>query len=122
MKTYWQLVLLTVTIAGGLFTPATIVAAESKPAADAGNQRAVCDAKCRSDHQGNAAALQACLRSCGAIEPATASGARTAQPGAAPRTQETSNLNPSNSNVDRSVGGDKPAAGDEQPAPPEDDG
>lgn len=45
---------------------------ESESAGQADAQRAACAAKCREDYQSNATALQACLRDCGAIGPATA--------------------------------------------------
>ncbi len=47
-------------------------AGEGKKAGDeARQQRAQCDAQCRGDYQSNACALEACLRDCGAVGPAS---------------------------------------------------
>jgi hypothetical protein len=55
--------------------PAWAEAVESEASAEPDAQRAACDARCREDYQSNVAALQACLRDCGAVGPASPSGA-----------------------------------------------
>src|SRR5437867_4116976 len=56
----------------------TIRAAEARKAGgDAAAQRAQCDAKCRQDYQGNSAAIDACIRNCGATGPAGAESRST---------------------------------------------
>ncbi|HLF31986.1 MAG TPA: hypothetical protein VI566_13285 [Xanthomonadales bacterium] len=50
-------------------------AARADEAPGSSEQRAACDARCREDYQNNASALQACLRNCGAIGPASPCGA-----------------------------------------------
>lgn len=55
--------------------PAAMVAAEKVSQAGAADQRAACDAQCRENYQNNAVALEACLRDCGAVGPASPVGA-----------------------------------------------
>lgn len=55
--------------------PAAMVAAEKASQPVAGDQRAACDAQCRENYQNNSAAMQACLRNCGAVGPANPAGA-----------------------------------------------
>ena len=55
--------------------PTAGVAAEAVSQPGAGDQRAACDAGCRENYQNNAAAMQACLRDCGAVGPASPAGA-----------------------------------------------
>ncbi len=108
--------------------PAAGVAAETASQPEAGNQRAACDAGCRENYQNNSAALQACLRDCGAIGPANPAGAmalgheathtvqqattvkgsksnsserQASLPAPPPVPVETSNLNLSKSNINR---------------------
>jgi hypothetical protein len=91
-------------------------AAEAKKAGtDPAAQRAACDATCRQDYQGNTAAIDACIRNCGATGPASA-GARStsvkssksnsqdrlASPPTSPdQPVKASNLNLSKSNINR---------------------
>ena len=105
--------------------PAAGIAAEKASQPGTGDQRAACDAGCRENYQNNSAALQACLRDCGAVGPASPAGAMapghelthtTQQAGgaAAPAAQmKTSNLNPSKSNIN---GEAEPAGTGAQPA------
>jgi len=93
--------------------PAAGVAAEAVSQRGAGDQRAACDAQCRENYQNNSAAMQACLRNCGAVGPASPAGAmapaheaaHTVQQAGAvtppPTPAETSNLNLSKSNINR---------------------
>ena len=55
--------------------PAAGIAAEKASQPGTGDQRAACDAGCRENYQNNSAALQACLRDCGAVGPASPAGA-----------------------------------------------
>jgi hypothetical protein len=55
--------------------PAAMVAAEKAGEPGTGDQRAACDAQCRDNYQNNAVALEACLRDCGAVGPASPAGA-----------------------------------------------
>ncbi len=47
-------------------------AAAAKAAGEAPAQKVPCDAKCRQDHQGNASAIDACIRNCGSTGPTPA--------------------------------------------------
>jgi len=60
-----------------LVLPVAVVAAEKASQPGAADQRAACDAQCRDNYQNNSVALQACLRDCGAVGPASPSGAKT---------------------------------------------
>lgn len=120
----------TVLISFFLFVTSPIagIAAEKASEPGTGDQRAACDAGCRENYQNNSAAMQACLRDCGAIGPASPQGAmapaheaahtvqqsagvkgsksnsseRRASPATPPPVPaETSNLNPSKSNINR---------------------
>jgi hypothetical protein len=51
--------------------PAAGVAAEAASQPGSGDQRAACDAQCRENYQNNSAAMEACLRDCGAVGPAS---------------------------------------------------
>jgi hypothetical protein len=51
--------------------PAAGFAAQADEAPGSSEQRATCDARCREEYQNNAPALQACLRDCGAMGPAS---------------------------------------------------
>ena len=93
--------------------PAAGFAAQDAGPPGSSEQRAACDARCREDYQNNASALQACLRDCGAVGPASPGGAiapaheaaHTAQQagaGAEPATAAT--INTSKSNTYRSTG------------------
>lgn len=52
-----------------------MLAAENVSQPGDGDQRAACDAQCRDNYQNNAVALEACLRDCGAVGPASPAGA-----------------------------------------------
>jgi len=75
--------------------PSVGVAAEAVGQPGAGDQRAACDAGCRDNYQNNAAALQACLRDCGAVGPASAGGAMAPAHEAAHTVQQTTKGKPS---------------------------
>lgn len=63
-----------------------------------GDQRATCDAACRENYQNNSAALQACLRDCGAVGPASPAGAMAPAHEAAHTVQQASKVKGSKSN------------------------
>ena len=112
--------------------PAASFAAQADEAPGSSEQRAACDARCREDYQNNASALQACLRDCGAIGPASPGGAiapsheatHTAQQAspAVPPAEPTAaiKLNSSESNVYRSTSSPDTGAQDEQTGATED--
>ena len=78
--------------------PAAGVAAETASQPEAGNQRAACDAGCRENYQNNSAAMQACLRDCGAIGPASPQGAMAPAHEAAHTVQQSAGVKGSKSN------------------------
>jgi hypothetical protein len=86
-----------------LTLPARAASEESRPAAESNTQRAACDAKCREDYQSNAGALQACLRACGAIGPASAGAIAVSPDGTLPQSEQ-STVKSSKSNSSERAG------------------
>ena len=78
--------------------PAAGIAAEKASEPGTGDQRAACDAGCRENYQNNSAAMQACLRDCGAIGPASPQGAMAPAHEAAHTVQQSAGVKGSKSN------------------------
>ena len=78
--------------------PTAGIAAEKASEPGTGDQRGACDASCRENYQNNSAAMQACLRDCGAIGPASAQGAMAPAHEAAHTVQQSAGVKGSKSN------------------------
>ena len=78
--------------------PAAGIAAEKASEPGTGDQRAACDAGCRENYQNNSAAMQACLRDCGAVGPASPAGAMSLSHEAAHTVQQATTVKGSKSN------------------------
>ena len=78
--------------------PSAGVAAETVDQQNTSDQRAACDARCRDEYQNNSAALQACLRDCGAVGPASPAGAKAVSHEATDAAQQATKVKGSKSN------------------------
>lgn len=94
--------------------PSAGVAAETVDQQNTGDQRAACDARCRDEYQNNSAALQACLRDCGAVGPASPAGAKAVSHEATHTAQQATKVKGSKSNSSERQAA--PDSGEEPPA------